>query len=92
MLAFFFETLSVPSFTENELKVFPNPVTDELRIETSMDSLKSIRLYDVSGKLTLSKETTLRSIKIDTRMLSNGIYFLTIKTFNKSGSYKVIKE
>lgn len=91
-VCFFFETLSAPSFTENELKVFPNPVTDELKIESSIDSLKSIRLYDVSGKLTLSKETTLRSIKIDTRMLSNGIYFLTIKTFNKSGSYKVIKE
>jgi hypothetical protein len=89
---FFFETLSEPPFTENELKVFPNPVKDELRIETSIDSVKTIRLFDVTGKLTLTKESTSKSIKLDTRMLSNGIYFLTVKTFNKSGTYKIVKE
>jgi hypothetical protein len=91
-VCFFFDSLGLPTFNEEEFKVFPNPVKDELRIETSIDSLKTIRLFDVTGKLTLTKESTLQSIKIDTRMLSNGIYFLTVKTFNKSGTYKIVKE
>ena len=88
----FFDTLGLPSFTEDEVTVFPNPVRDELKIETSLDSLKTLKLYDISGKLTLTKESTSKSIKIDTRTLSNGVYFLTLKMLNKSGTYKIVKE
>uniref|UniRef100_UPI00404911BE M28 family peptidase n=1 Tax=Gelidibacter sp. TaxID=2018083 RepID=UPI00404911BE len=89
---FFFDTLGLPSFTEDEVTVFPNPVRDELKIETSLDIIKTLKLYDISGKLTLTKESTLKSIKIDTRTLSNGVYFLTVKMLNKSGTYKIVKE
>jgi hypothetical protein len=91
-VCFFFDTLGLPSFTEDEVTVFPNPVRDELKIETSLDSLKTLKLYDISGKLTLTKESTSKSIKIDTRTLSNGVYFLTLKMLNKSGTYKIVKE
>lgn len=89
---FFFETLAVSVFADDEVKVYPNPVQSFLKVDTSIEDLKQLKLYAISGKLLLSKETTSKSIRLDVKQFPKGIYFLSVKTKDKSGTYKIVKE
>lgn len=87
------------SVTENNLtsvKVYPNPVTDELYISNSDNAnpISNIEILDVQGKSILKETNKSQPITyINTNYLSSGLYFLKIT--NDSGSHfihKLIKE
>jgi len=48
-------------------------------------------LFDVSGKLVLSKTIT-ESTELDIKELPQGVYFLKVSTDDKSGTYKIVKQ
>ncbi|WP_299551505.1 LamG-like jellyroll fold domain-containing protein [Seonamhaeicola sp.] len=75
-------------FAENELKVFPNTVTDYLNIKTSVSGRPHITVYDLVGKV-VKKDF---SEKIDMRDLPSGLYIINVRAGNKAGSLKIIKE
>jgi ELWxxDGT repeat protein len=58
------------------LRVFPNPVTDFINIQT-VESIKSVDLYNVQGCRMMSVSGNNKKINIST--LNNGIYFVNIK-------------
>ena len=67
----------------NEIKIYPNPVKDLLFINMSASvSLQEWTLYNLSGKVVLhqSLQTATNTNKIDVRSLTNGIYFLEVRT------------
>lgn len=66
-----FVVANVDSF-ENDLKVFPNPVSDELAIHGNFDQYE---LLDLSGKILKSGVDPILSVYD----LRNGIYFLKIR-------------
>lgn len=69
-------TLSTAIFDKNELKIYPNPVSDFLNITTSL-SFNSYEVYDVLGKVVL-KVTGMKSNQIDVSKLNKGIYFIKL--------------
>ena len=91
------ETLSNPSL--EQIIVYPNPVTDGtlyLVLDAFMSEALTASLYDVYGKLVISKEITINhgqeeSLNIST--LSGGVYILEIslKNTNEALLKKVIK-
>ncbi|SHI36646.1 PQQ-dependent sugar dehydrogenase [Flavobacterium terrae] len=87
------------SVTENSLtsvKVYPNPVTNELYISNSdiANPIRNIEILDLQGKSILKETNKSQPITyVNTNHLSNGLYFLKIT--NDSGSHfihKLIKE
>lgn len=76
-----FDTLSFldESLTDTSLKIYPNPASDLIKIETNL-SLEIIEIYDVNGKSVsrLNGETI-----VVINDLSNGTYF--IKLFHETG-------
>ena len=61
----------------NELKVYPNPVTDKLTIENTGVGSHTIYIYDLSGKKVGSAEVGGGTVRvIDTSKWADGIYFL----------------
>ena len=72
--------------------VFPSPFTNHLTINTASQNLKRIKLYDMYGKIVLSKESDKNKIPID---LSNdfpkGIYILTINDNTTIDKHRIIK-
>ncbi|MGK0324159.1 MAG: hypothetical protein ACJAR4_002207 [Psychroserpens sp.] len=50
-----------------------------------------VNLFDVSGKLVLSKTIT-ESTELNIKSLPQGIYFLKVSTNEKSGTYKIVKK
>ncbi|MDO5977713.1 T9SS type A sorting domain-containing protein [Flavivirga spongiicola] len=80
------------SKSDNRFKIIPNPVQDYLNI--SLDNNEAIRayqIYDISGKEIMSNlKMTKNSIEVSG--LSNGFYFLKIKTDTKEMTSKFIKK
>ena len=89
----FFNTLSLDSFSESDINIFPNPVKSDLNIEVAIDiqSLE-IKLYDISGKLILSTITSESLTTINISEFPQGIYFLNVTDSEKAGAYKIIKD
>ncbi len=60
--------------------IYPNPASDYLSI--SMNTLntdkQNIQLYDISGKLVLSRSITDKTIKMNIKHLENGVYIVKI--------------
>ena len=70
--------LSVDTFNENKIKIYPNPVTDFVQI-SSEQSIKTVEVYDDLGRLT---NTSFQNQRVDVSKLSSGVYFLKITDEN----------
>jgi len=57
---------------KNQLKIFPNPASETIRIES--EELIIIRIFDISGKLVLTKENIQETVNI--KSLESGTYFI----------------
>ena len=69
---------------ELDLKVYPNPVSDVLYIVQSQQTPFSIQLTDGSGKLLMQTTSSEIKTEIILKSFSEGIYFATISSKNKS--------
>lgn len=86
-----FTTKDETSLTENikEFNIYPNPVENELFIETEAN-IEEISIYDIYGRLCTDMFNT--SAKINVADLETGVYFVKIKTDNKETIQRFIKK
>ncbi|WP_114821142.1 T9SS type A sorting domain-containing protein [Chryseobacterium sp. KLBC 52] len=77
-----------------DIKIYPNPVSDYTYIEIGFDFKDAdILLYDMSGRQLQSIKTKNKVTKINTQVLVQGAYLVTIKTDNnKTANAKLIKK
>lgn len=73
----FIEMVSKKSF-----KIYPNPATSELHIETEGSGKLSLQLFDITGKAVTPTFEFVHSTSISTQDLNGGIYFLKISDEN----------
>lgn len=71
-------TLNIKQNIENEIKVYPNPTTDKLIIET--DSNSEINIYNSIGVLVKNTNITAKNNFLNVSNLPEGIYFINIKS------------
>ena len=89
--------LFVESFTGNiirvsnklSLKVYPNPFTDHLRIE-SPSPVQLIEIADLQGRIVYSETHLLEEINLP--QLRSGLYILKIRSGNQVFQQKLIKQ
>ncbi len=83
------------SLNENqlaEISVYPNPVTNEFKIDASLlDELISIELIDVSGKVLKTQNNQSGIISINTTDLSTGIYTLRLSNGSSTSVRRIVK-
>ncbi len=80
-----------PPSSEVKLRIFPNPVTNYLRIEIAGTSdASAFEITDLSGRKVLSG--TLRHPLLSVELLSSGLYFITVKTNKGMLAGKFIKQ
>ncbi|MCP9762540.1 cellulase family glycosylhydrolase [Lacihabitans soyangensis] len=87
------ETTSVllSNSKENKVKVFPNPVSDELHI-TEIQDFHQLQIYDQLGRKILQKDlSNQKTIQVDTKSLPQGVYYLYLLGSKEPESYKLIK-
>lgn len=79
--------------SDYSIDIFPNPTENELNINfnTSNNLQKSVRIFDITGKLLLVEET-ISNLKLNTSNLTKGLYIINITEDNKSKTIKFIKQ
>lgn len=86
------EKLAVSDVTKNSIKAYPNPVKDIFNIE-AQGKIKSIRVFDATGKQLLTKEINEAKSQIDFSKFNSGVYVVTTTMEDGSStSNKVIKQ
>lgn len=76
---------------DSSIKIHPNPTKDLVKIQ-SKNTIKSIALFDVQGRMLQSLVENKKETAIDLSQQSRGIYFLKITTEKGSKIEKLIKE
>lgn len=79
----------VKSIDDFEVRLYPNPTTNYLNIE-SLERDLAVTLYDVSGKIIETTNTTTNS-QIDLSNQNKGIYILELRKGNNIKQHKVVK-
>lgn len=86
------DTLSAKSFLAlSSLSIYPNPVTNTLTIESS-EPLNGFKLFNVYGALIYESKEKSETIHADLRVLSSGIYFVTVHNDKGFTTRKIIKD
>jgi len=87
-------SLSTDKFSEDDVKIFPNPTQTQLSISTSKNlGNVTITLLDTNGRVVFVLQKELfNTITLNTSQLQTGLYILNIKNSNFSHNTKVIKD
>ena len=72
--------------------VYPNPAGNEVHIFTGTNEPATVRIFDISGKLTHNMKEVESKQAIDVSGLLPGVYFVRIQTAVGSATKKFIKE
>jgi hypothetical protein len=83
-------TASTSNLSANELNVYPNPFTEELTIKSDQNII-AFTLIDSQGKIIVQDTPIKTELQVQTTALTNGIYFLEIKTDLSTQIIKVVK-
>ncbi len=87
-----FKTAGINNFQKRELKIYPVPCTDMLKIETESAGMNFYQIFNLQGMEVLSG-SLLQQNEIDVSRLSSGFY--TLRAIDESGTYwqqKFIKQ
>lgn len=76
-------TIGISELLENGLSFYPNPLNGDILNVTSQEIIKTIEVYDFSGKLILRKATNNHDVQVNFSSVKPGIYYL--KAFDESG-------
>ena len=77
---------------EYKIKVYPNPIIENVTIETNSTKEYHLSLYDLSGKL-IEKIEGLKGVsEIQRKLLPSGMYILSVELDDNQFIYPVIIE
>ena len=84
--------LSTKNSAFESFKMFPNPSTDILNIQLSVETLKvEVGVYDHTGRKIIVKKLSPEDSKLNVSKLTTGIYIIRVLSDNKVGVQTLIK-
>lgn len=84
------DALSVNTNTINQVKLYPNPAQDFIKI--SNIDIADIAITDISGKTVIMMKNITDSSDIKVSNLNSGIYFITVKNEKINQTIKFVKK
>lgn len=87
-----FATLGLENFSPDNVTIYPNPTSTNITVSVIEKENFKLDIKTVSGKTVLSKNSLKTNATIDITELSSGVYFVTVSTSKKTGTYKIVKE
>jgi len=83
--------LGVGEFDANNVNAFPNPTQNVWNIKTNNQTINSVQLVDVQGRIVLDINPNASEAMIDASYLPSGLYFSRINTVEGTSFIKLIK-
>jgi hypothetical protein len=71
------------------VKVYPNPVRDELKIE-SASNIQEVQIYNISGQIVFDQVITGKNQTVNVSTLHSGVYNLKVRTDNGYFDRKIV--
>jgi hypothetical protein len=84
-------SLSTSTFNSQKITFYPNPVNDIITFDFLNDEGYEVLIYDINGRLLLSKEISSNDNYLNINNLLSGIYHMQIKSDTKTFTNKIIK-
>jgi hypothetical protein len=78
-------------YAEGDLKLYPNPVSDILRIEADAE-IKSFSIFDIQGRLLETVNVSSGRFELDIRHFTSGTYIIRIITSGDIYNRRIVKE
>lgn len=73
------------------VKIYPNPASNEITIDTKSEIIESIKVFDITGKLISEYGSSYSQLeKIDISSYAKGTYFIKVKTANGLLTKKIV--
>ena len=79
------------AITETDIKIYPNPTSDEFTIELPFDETYfHVAIYDLNGKEVLNQDIAQKTSNISTNELTEGIYLIKLSNNNSIFNKKLL--
>ena len=87
------QTSGVQEVAQNNLKIYPNPASNRVYIESSYPILE-VNVINTIGQQVIAKKAlgTARSMDLDLSSLSRGMYFIKVQSGSRAYEMKLVKE
>jgi len=82
----------IEEILETSTLIYPNPVVSEMVIKFSSSEERTIRIFDLQGRLKLQKETSSTSERFNLSNFKSGMYLMRVQAKSESFTYKIIKK
>lgn len=79
------------SGASNRVSVYPNPSNGVFTVELNNSLNKTIEVVDVTGRVVSATQTTNATTEVNISALSNGVYYIKVKSENSTDVLKVVK-
>lgn len=86
------QELSVEENILDTFKYYPNPVSDNLMLQSDNEAIDGIAIYDMQGRQVLQENIGSTQAVVNMVNFPTGIYFLMVNTGGKTQTYKVEKQ
>ena len=77
---------------ENNLRIYPNPANDYIKISAVGSQLSVVKIYNYLGILIDEIETNSEELEINISNYNSGVYFVEINTEKENSIIKIIKK
>lgn len=85
-------TDNIETLSKNNIEIYPNPAKNILNISSKNGQIKTIDIFDISGKQVKCLETDKEQLSINIADLKQGVYFIKLNTKNGVSTHKLIVE
>jgi len=90
-ISFVCETFSTDEFTENDIKLFPNPFQDQINVQSNLP-IDDIVIYTIDGQRIYNNDFSSQSdLNINLNGLSSGVYLMKISSGQSTLTKRLIK-
>lgn len=84
--------IAVEDRTAPQVSVYPNPVSNEVRVTSDQEEIVMVELYDLTGRRLVRQVVGELSTSLDLSSYASGVYNLTVTFANGKVSKRVIKK
>ena len=86
------DNLSISSnLNTSHINLYPNPVSEILRVKSSFGNINGINIYGINGKLYRKYNINHGSVELDLSSFESGVYVIKIQTASELFVRKIIK-
>lgn len=84
--------ISVSDVVPTDMVAYPNPTQGIFNIHTTTQNSKIISIYNVTGQMVHSVQTSEANVSVDLSAYTNGLYYVKLKGSDLNQTFQIVKK